>query len=52
MVCGKEAQYSEINATSANQIVPLELAEVRMLYYIHQTSLSSWRVEGGIWGRD
>ena len=48
MVCGKEAQYSEIIAKSANQIVPPKfLRGTKMLYYIHQTLLSSWRVEGG-----
>ena len=39
MVCGKE---------SANQIVlPKFLRGTKMLYYIHQTPLSSWRVEEG-----
>ena len=39
MVCGKEAQYSEMIATSANQIVPPKFrVPTKMLYYIHQTS--------------
>ena len=52
MVCGKEAQYSEIIATSANQIVlPKFRGPTKMLYYIH---LSYCSVEGGggVWGRD
>ena len=50
MVCGKEAQYSEIIATSANQIVPPKFrGPTKMLYYIHQTpfSYSYCSVEGG-----
>jgi len=50
VVCGKEAQYSGIIAKSANQIVPLSRRHsargTKMLYYIHQTPLSSWNVEG------
>ena len=38
----------EIIAKSANQIVPPKFrAGTKILYYIHQTPLSSWRVEGG-----
>ena len=48
MVCGKEASTGEIIAKSANQIVPPKFrGGTKMLYYIHQTPLSSWRVEGG-----
>ena len=43
----------EIIATTANQIVPLKFrGPTKMLYYIHQTPLSSCSVEGGVWGRD
>ena len=46
MVCGKEASTGEIMATSANQIVPPKfLGGTKMLYYVHQTPLFSWRVE-------
>ena len=48
MVCGKEASTGEIIAKSANQIVPPKFrGGTKILYYIHQTPLSSWRVEGG-----
>ena len=48
MVCGKEAQYSDIIAISANQIVPPKFrGPTKMLYYIHQTPLSYCSVEGG-----
>ena len=48
MVCGKEASTGEIIAKSANQILPPKFREgTKILYYIHQTPLSSWRVEGG-----
>ena len=48
MVCGKEASTGEIIATSANQIVPPKFrGPTKMLYYIHQTPLSSCSVEGG-----
>ena len=49
MVCGKEAQYIQVViATSGNQIVlPKFLESTKILYYIHQIPLSSWRVEGG-----
>ena len=47
-VCGKEASTGEIISKSANQIVPPKFrGGTKMLYYIHQTPLSSWRVEGG-----
>ena len=37
-----------IIAKSANQIVPPKFrGGTKILYYIHQTPLSSWRVEGG-----
>ena len=46
-VVGKPST-GEIIATSVNQIVPLKFhGSTKMLYYIHQTHLSSWRVEGG-----
>ena len=41
MVCSKEAHTGEL---IANQIA---LRNPKMLSYIHQTLLSSWRVEGG-----
>ena len=48
MVCGKDASTGEIIAESANQIVPPKFrGGTKMLYYIHQLPLSSWRVEGG-----
>ena len=48
MVCGKEAQYSEIIAISANQIVPPKFRGLtKMLYYIHQTPLSYCSVKEG-----
>ena len=51
MVCGKEAQYSEIIATSANQIVPPKFCgPTKMLYYIHQTPLFYCSVEGCVEG--
>ena len=34
MVCGKEAQYSEIIAKSANQIVTPEMPEIPRRYKI------------------
>ena len=50
VVSGKEAQYSEIIGTYANQIVPWKfwkiLGGTKILYYIHQTPLSSLRFEG------
>ena len=47
-VCGKEAGTGEIIATLANQIVlPKVCGGTKTLYHIHQTSPSSWRVEGG-----
>ena len=39
----RKSGTGEIIATSTNQIVP-----PKMLYNIHQTSLSSWSVEGGL----
>ena len=44
----RKPSTGEIIATSANQIVPLKFpGPTKMLYYIHQTPLSSCNVEGG-----
>ena len=44
----RKPSTGEIIATSANQILPQKfLGGTKMLYYIHQTPLSSWSVEGG-----
>ena len=44
----RKPSTGEIIATSANQIVPLKFrGPTKMLYYIHQTLLSSCSVEGG-----
>ena len=44
----RKPNTGEIIATSANQIVPPKfLGPTKMLYYIHQTPLSSCSVEGG-----
>ena len=44
----RKPSTGEIIATSANQIVlPKYLGGTKMLYYIHQTPLSFWSVEGG-----
>ena len=46
----RKPSISGMIATSPNQIV---LPRTWMLYYIHQTPLSSWSVEeGGVWVRD
>ena len=43
----RKPSTGDIIATSANQIVPPKFRRgTKMLYYIHQTPLSSWRVEG------
>ena len=44
----RKPSTGEIIAKSANQIVPPKFrGGTKMLYYIHQTPLSPWRVEGG-----
>ena len=44
----RKPSTGEIIAKSANQIVlPKFRGGTKILYYIHQTPLSSWRVEGG-----
>ena len=44
----KKPSTGEIIATSANQIVPPKFrGPKKMLYYIHQTHLSSCSAEGG-----
>ena len=44
----RKPSTGEIIATSANQIVPPKFrGPTKMLYYIHQTPLSSCSVEGG-----
>ena len=44
----RKPSIGEIIATSANQIVPPKFCgPTKMLYYIHQTPLSSCSVEGG-----
>ena len=44
----RKPSTGEIIATSANQIVPLKFhGPTKILYYIHQTPLSSSSVEGG-----
>jgi len=44
----RKPSAGEIIATSAIQIVPLKFhGPTKMLYYIHQTPLSSCSVEGG-----
>ena len=44
----RKPSTGEIIAKSANQIVPPKFrGGTKILYYIHQTPLSSWRVEGG-----
>ena len=45
MVCGKEAQYCQISQSDCVTEIPG--GGTKILYYIHQTPLSSWRVEGG-----
>ena len=48
----RKPSAGEIIATLANQIVPPKfLGGTKMLYYIHQTPLSSSRVEGGLGSR-
>ena len=48
MVCGKEAQYSEIIATSANQIVPPKFRpDLQKCCTIFTRPLSYCSVEGG-----
>ena len=44
----RKPSTGEIIAKSANQIVPPKFCGgTKILYYIHQTPLSSWRVDGG-----
>ena len=44
----RKPSTGEIIAKSANQIVPPKFhGGTKILYYIHQTPFSSWRVEGG-----
>ena len=48
MVCGKEAQYRwNTGNFQISQSDCILSGGTKMLYYIHQTPLSSWRVEGG-----
>ena len=43
----RKPSTGEMIALSANQIVPPKFCGgTKMLYYIHQTPLSSWSVEG------
>ena len=45
----RKSSTGEVIATSANQIVlPKFRGPTRILYYIHQTPLSSCSVEGGL----
>ena len=49
MVCGKKAQYSEIIATSANQISRRNSADLQnILYYIHQIPFPLAVLKGGL----
>ena len=43
----RKPSIGEIIAKSANQIVLPKFYGGTKMYYIHQTLLSSWRVEGG-----
>ena len=44
----RKPSAGEIIATSANQNVLLKFLRGTKMYYIHQTPLSSWRVESSV----
>ena len=49
MVCGKEAQYSEIIAISANQIRATEIPwRYKNVVLYSPDPFSSWNVDGGL----